>query len=49
MVSDVYGGIPGSKKRKRAELVVGIDGEGLNIFDVSCTLSFYLVIQLIGI
>lgn len=34
VVSDVHGGIRGSRKRKRAELVVGVDGEGLNIYDV---------------
>ena len=34
VVGDVYGGTPGSKKRKRAELAVGIDGEGVNIYDV---------------
>jgi hypothetical protein len=36
VVSDVHGGTPGSRKRKRAELVVGTDGEGLNIYDVRC-------------
>jgi hypothetical protein len=35
VVSDVHGGIPGSRKRKRAELAVGIDGEGVNVYDVS--------------
>jgi hypothetical protein len=34
VVGDVYGGTPGSKKRKRAELAVGIDGEGVNLYDV---------------
>lgn len=34
VVGDVYGGAPSLKKRKRSELVVGIDGEGLNIYDV---------------
>lgn len=34
VVSDVHGGTPGSRKRKRGELAVGIDGEGLNIYDV---------------
>ena len=33
-VSEVYGGAPGTKKRKRSELAVGIDGEGLNLYDV---------------
>jgi len=34
VVGDVYGGAPGAKKRKRSELAVGIDGEGLNLYDV---------------
>jgi hypothetical protein len=34
VVSEVYGGVPGSKKRKRSELAVGIDGEGVNLYDV---------------
>lgn len=34
-VSDVHGGTPGSRKRKRAELAVGISGEGVNLYDVS--------------
>ncbi|ELR03126.1 hypothetical protein VC83_05677 [Pseudogymnoascus destructans] len=33
-VSDVHGGTPGSRKRKRAELVVGISGEGVNLYDI---------------
>jgi len=36
VVGDVYGGAPGAKKRKRSELAVGIDGEGLNLYDVRC-------------
>jgi hypothetical protein len=37
IVGEVYGYAPGSKKRKRrrAELTVGIDGEAINIYDVS--------------
>ncbi|KAG0648802.1 Uncharacterized protein D0Z07_4721 [Hyphodiscus hymeniophilus] len=35
VVGDVFGGAPGSKKRKRSELVVGVDGEGVNIYDIS--------------
>ncbi|GAP88884.1 hypothetical protein SAMD00023353_1700530 [Rosellinia necatrix] len=36
VVGEVYGYAPGSKKRKRrAELTVGIDGEAINIYDVS--------------
>jgi len=34
VVGDVYGGAPGSKKRKRSELAVGVDGEGVNLYDV---------------
>ncbi|KAG4439929.1 hypothetical protein IFR05_004604 [Cadophora sp. M221] len=34
-VSEVYGGAPGAKKRKRSELAVGIDGEGVNLYDIS--------------
>jgi hypothetical protein len=34
VVSEVHGGVPGSRKRKRSELVVGVDGEGLSIYDV---------------
>ena len=33
-VGDVWGQQPGSKKRRRPELVVGIDGEAANIYDV---------------
>ncbi|OBT55488.1 hypothetical protein VE04_04544 [Pseudogymnoascus sp. 24MN13] len=33
-VSDVHGGTPGSRKRKRAELAVGISGEGVNLYDI---------------
>lgn len=35
VVSEVHGGTLGSRKRKRSELAVGVDGEGLNIYDVS--------------
>ena len=34
VVSDVHGDNRGSRKRKRAELAVGVDGEGLSIYDV---------------
>jgi hypothetical protein len=34
VVGEVYGGVLGSKKRKRSELAVGIDGEGVNLYDV---------------
>ncbi|KAI0892777.1 hypothetical protein F4806DRAFT_221567 [Annulohypoxylon nitens] len=35
VVSEVYGSAPGSRKRKRHELAVGIDGESVNIYNVS--------------
>ncbi|KAI0105624.1 hypothetical protein F4776DRAFT_647030 [Hypoxylon sp. NC0597] len=35
VVSEVYGSAPGSRKRKRHELAVGIDGEAVNIYNVS--------------
>ncbi|KAI0199915.1 hypothetical protein F4808DRAFT_195651 [Astrocystis sublimbata] len=37
VVGEVYGHAPGSRKRKRrrAELTVGIDGEAINIYDIS--------------
>ncbi|KAG4034511.1 hypothetical protein MFRU_003g04710 [Monilinia fructicola] len=35
VVGEVYGGAPGSKKRKRSELAVGVHGEGVNLYDVS--------------
>lgn len=35
VTGDVFGGAPGSKKRKRSELVVGVDGEGVNLYDIS--------------
>jgi hypothetical protein len=35
VVGEVHGtSSPGSKKRKRSELAVGIHGEGVNIYDV---------------
>jgi hypothetical protein len=34
VVGDVFGGAAGSKKRKRSEVAVGIDGEGVNLYDV---------------
>lgn len=43
MVGDVYGGAPGAKKRKRSELAVGIDGEGLNLYDVGQNISSHLL------
>ncbi|XXH04327.1 hypothetical protein Hte_010741 [Hypoxylon texense] len=35
VVSEVYGSAPGSRKRKRHELAVGIDGEAVNIYNAS--------------
>ncbi|KAI0004834.1 hypothetical protein F4779DRAFT_630228 [Xylariaceae sp. FL0662B] len=35
VVSEVYGSEPGSRKRKRHELAVGVDGEAVNIYNVS--------------
>ncbi|PBP23343.1 hypothetical protein BUE80_DR005890 [Diplocarpon rosae] len=37
VVAEVYGGAPGAKRRKRSELAVGIDGEGVNIYDMSAS------------
>lgn len=34
VVGEVIGGGVGTKKRKRSELAVGIDGEGLSLYDV---------------
>ena len=34
VVGVVHSGAPGSKKRKRSEVVVGVDGEGVNVYDV---------------
>lgn len=34
VAAEVWGLAPGSKKRKRSELAVGIDGEGVNIYNV---------------
>jgi hypothetical protein len=45
VVSEVYGGAPGSKKRKRSELAVGIDGEGVNLYDV-CLPNYQLKLSL---
>lgn len=41
VVAEVYGGAPGAKKRKRSELAVGIDGEGVNLYDV-CIETLFL-------
>ncbi|KAH8653493.1 hypothetical protein BX600DRAFT_386170 [Xylariales sp. PMI_506] len=35
VVGEVYGTVEGSRKRKRAEVTVGIDGEAVNIYDIS--------------
>jgi len=34
LAAEVYGVSPGSKKRKRSEIAVGINGEGVNLYDV---------------
>lgn len=36
VVGEVFGGAvgAGAKKRKRSELAIGIDGEGVNLYDV---------------
>ncbi|KAH8812076.1 hypothetical protein F5884DRAFT_301956 [Xylogone sp. PMI_703] len=34
VVGEVYGCAPGSKKRKRSELAVGVDGEGVFLYDI---------------
>ncbi|KAI1861131.1 hypothetical protein JX265_009750 [Neoarthrinium moseri] len=35
VVGEVYGTTEGSRKRKRSEVTVGVDGEAVNIYDVS--------------
>lgn len=35
VIGEVVGQRAGSRKRKRAEIAIGIDGEALNIYDVS--------------
>ncbi len=37
LAAEVYGGSPGAKKRKRSEIAVGINGEGVNLYDVRKT------------
>lgn len=37
-VGDVWGQQQGSKKRKRPELALGIDGEAVNLYDVCSSL-----------
>jgi hypothetical protein len=34
VISNVYGGVAGLRKKKRAELAVGIDGEGVSVYNV---------------
>lgn len=36
VVGDVWGQQQGSKKRKRPELALGVDGEAVNLYDVRC-------------
>lgn len=38
VVGDVWGQQQGSKKRKRPELALGVDGEAVNIYDVCSSL-----------
>lgn len=38
VVGNVYGSLPGSRKRKRSELAIGTDGDSMNIYDV-CPLT----------
>lgn len=45
VVGEVYGGLPGSKKRKRAEVAVGIDGEGVNLYDVSARMDWQRIAE----
>ena len=45
VVSEVHGGTPGSRKRKRSELVVGVDGDGLSIYDVRLHLPICVIIH----
>ncbi|KAG9243709.1 hypothetical protein BJ878DRAFT_442864 [Calycina marina] len=35
VVGEVHGGALTSKKRKRSELAVGVDGEGVNLYDIA--------------
>ncbi|OAA63663.1 hypothetical protein SPI_03826 [Niveomyces insectorum RCEF 264] len=35
VVGEVYGQRPGTKKRRRPEVVVGVDGESANIYDIA--------------
>ena len=42
VVGEVAGQRAGSRKRKRPEVAVGIDGEALNIYDVSHVFSHLL-------
>ncbi|KAH7041534.1 uncharacterized protein B0I36DRAFT_312978 [Microdochium trichocladiopsis] len=35
VVGNVFGSLPGSRKRKRSELAIGTDGDSMNIYDVS--------------
>jgi hypothetical protein len=39
VVGEVYGTTEGSRKRKRSEVTVGIDGEAVNIYDVGASSS----------
>jgi hypothetical protein len=39
VVGEVFGGEPGPKKRRKLELAVGVDGEGVNLYDVSAGIA----------
>lgn len=45
LVGDVYSGVSvkGSRKRKRHELLVGIDGEGVNLYEVCGRIDLCLI------
>lgn len=44
VVGEVFGGVSGSKKRKRSELAVGMDGEGVNLYDVSMGTAIFHIL-----
>lgn len=50
VVGEVFGGAvgAGAKKRKRSELAIGIDGEGVNLYDVrleSCSFGSWSLVS----
>lgn len=48
VVGEVYGTSEGSRKRKRPEVTVGIDGEAVNIYDVCNSRALRLCNMLTG-